>query len=125
MAYVSRELKAKLAPKIKEICKKYGVKATLAVRNHSTLVLNIKSAKINMIEDCKGEKRHISHIQVNTYWYDSNYVGKTKDFLAEVIPAMKGDEFYDNSDVQSDYFDVSHYIDINIGKWDVPFVFEQ
>jgi len=122
MAYVSNELKAKLAPKIKEICKKYGVKATLAVHNKSTLVLNIKSAKIDMIGECL--KCGVSHIQVNTYWYDSNFVGKSKEFLAEIIPAMKGADFYDNSDVQADYFDVSHYIGINIGKWDTPFVFE-
>ena len=51
MAYVSQELKAKLAPKIKAICKKYGVKASLAVRHHSTLVLNVKSGKIDFIND--------------------------------------------------------------------------
>ena len=51
MAYVSQELKAKLAPKIKAICKKYGVKASLAVRHHSTLVLNIKSGKVDFITD--------------------------------------------------------------------------
>ena len=51
MAYVSQELKSKLSPQIKAICKKYGVKASLAVRNHSTLVLNVKSGKIDFIRD--------------------------------------------------------------------------
>ena len=51
MAYVSQELKAKLAPTIKAICKKYGVKASIAVRNHSTLVLNIKQGRIDFIEN--------------------------------------------------------------------------
>ena len=61
MAYVSQELKAKLAPKIKAICKKYGVKASLAVRNHSVLCLNIKSGKIDFIgnfnETCHPQYR--------------------------------------------------------------------
>ena len=124
MAYVSKELKAKLAPSIKAICKKYGVKATLAVRNHSTLVLNIKSAKINLMGEYKGETRGSGYIQVNTYWVDSSYTGKTKDFLVEVVAAMKGNDFFDHSDPQTDYFNVSHYIDINIGNFDCPFVFE-
>jgi hypothetical protein len=29
---------------------------------------------------------------------------------------------YDNSDSMTDYFDVGHYVDLNIGKWDKPFV---
>ena len=28
---------------------------------------------------------------------------------------------YDNSDVQTDYFDTGWYIDINIGSWDKPY----
>lgn len=47
MAYVSQELKAQLAPAIKDVCKKYGIKASLAVDHHSTLVLNISKGKIN------------------------------------------------------------------------------
>lgn len=30
-------------------------------------------------------------------------------------------ENWDNSDSQSDYFDVNYYLDINIGKWNKPF----
>jgi hypothetical protein len=29
---------------------------------------------------------------------------------------------HNNSDVQSDYFDVGWYIDVNIGKWNKPYV---
>ena len=47
MAYVSQDLKAKLAPTIKATCKKYGIKASIAVRNHMTLCLNIKSGEID------------------------------------------------------------------------------
>ena len=40
MAYMSQEKKAKIAPKVKEILKRYGIKGRLGVNNHSTLVLN-------------------------------------------------------------------------------------
>ena len=49
MAYMSQETKAKIAPVVKEILKKYKVKGSLAVRNHSTLVLNIKQGPIDFI----------------------------------------------------------------------------
>jgi hypothetical protein len=50
MAYFNQERKQERAPVIKAILKKYGVKGSLAVRNHMTFVLNIKSGKIDFIE---------------------------------------------------------------------------
>ena len=41
MAYMNQEKKKELAPLIKSICKKHGIKATLGVRHYSELVLNI------------------------------------------------------------------------------------
>lgn len=112
MAYMSQEHKAKLAPAIKAICKKYNIKASLAVRNHSTLALNVKQGDI----DFGGDR-----IQVNPYWYQDHYEGRAKDFLSEVIPAMYGPEYFDHSDAMTDYFHCSHYIDVNIGQWNKPY----
>ena len=142
MAYVSQELKSKLSPKIKAICKKHGVKASIAVRHHSTLVLNVKSGKIDFIENYiktdadkiaanKMSADTIAHIRknqsldVNTYWAHEHYSGKAKQFLTEMIAAMKGPDFFDETDAQVDYFHCSHYIDINIGKWDKPYIVEK
>jgi len=121
MAYVSQELKSKLAPKIKAICKKYGVNVSLAVRNHSTLVLNVKSGKIDFIQDYgDSDDARKFGIQVNPYWYRDHFTGKSKAFLSEVIPAMN-DGNWDESDIQTDYFNVGWYIDVNIGKWNKPY----
>ena len=142
MAYVSQELKSKLSPTIKAICKKYKVKASIAVRHHSTLVLNVKSGKIDFIENYiktdadkvaanKMSPDTIAHIRknqsldVNTYWAHEHYSGKAKQFLTEMISAMKGPDFFDETDAQTDYFHCSHYIDINIGKWDKPYIVEK
>lgn len=137
MAYVSKELKAKLAPKIKDLCKKYNVKASIAVRNHSTLVLNIKSGSIDFIEnynktcDKLPRPEHMpfrpatDSIDVNPYWCHEHFTGKAKDFLVKMISVMKGPEFFDHTDTQTDYFHCSHYIDINIGRWDRPYALEK
>ncbi len=125
MAYVSQEMKAKLAPAIKAICKKYGVKATIAVRHNSTLVLNIKSAKVDFFGDySKNSSISRGHMQVNICWCRESFSGKSKEFFNEIIPAMEGADYFDESDVQTDYFYVSHYIDINIGSFDKHFVYE-
>lgn len=122
MAYMSQQHKQELAPAIKAICKKYGVKGSIAVRNHSTLVLNIKSGKIDFAKDSTSDNYNY---QVNTYWTDSHYSGKAKKFFAEVIAAMKGPKFFDHSDAMTDYFHCSHYIDINLGSWNKPYVLEK
>ena len=133
MAFVSQELKAKLAPGIKAICKRYGIKASLAVRNHSTLVLNVRQGKIDFVENfnrvCSARPRSNStgfqpardHISVNPYWYQEHYTGDAKNFLKEVLDAMYGSDYFDDSDAQVDYFHCSHYVDVNIGSWKQPY----
>ena len=135
MAYMSQERKAQLAPQIKAICKKHGVKATIAVRNHSTLVVNIKQGKIDFIgnynkvvndRDPTGA-RHIhkatKSIDVNPYWYHEHFDGDALAFLQELMPATNVGN-HDNSDPQTDYFDVGWYVDVNIGRWDKPYALE-
>jgi len=115
MAYVSKELKAKLAPAIKAVLKKYDVKGTIAVRNHMTLVVNIKQGAVDFSADCSGNDYHY---QVNPYHIDRGWAGQARAFLNELVAAMKGTEWYDRSDIMTDYFDTAYYMDINIGRWD-------
>jgi hypothetical protein len=137
MAYMSQEHKARLAPTIKEICKRYGIKATLGVHNHSTLMLTIKQGPIDFIgnsnEVCgndhfqlaRGFKPNTSGYEsVNPYHYDKHFSGPALDFLSEVIPAMYGPDYFDESDSQTDYFHCSHYIDVSIGRWNRPYALE-
>ena len=126
MAYMSQEKKAKIAPAVKAILKKYKVKGSLSVRNHSSLVLTIKEGSVDFYGDygTTSEARKDAEkfgIQVNPYWYQDHFVGKSKKFLAEIIPAMNSGN-HNNSDIQSDYFDVGWYIDVNIGKWNKPYI---
>jgi hypothetical protein len=131
MAYVSPELKAKLAPTIRAICKRYGIRASLAVRNHSTLVLNIRQGHIDFIGNFNetvaqrpGGFRTGSpaekYLDVNPYWYKEHFSGRALKFLSEVIPAMNAGN-WDKSDIQTDYFNVGWYVDVNVGRWDAPY----
>tara|TARA_A100001391_G_scaffold190994_1_gene164047 strand:+ start:343 stop:687 length:345 start_codon:yes stop_codon:yes gene_type:complete len=112
MAYMNQEKKKKLAPKIKEILKKYNMKGTLSVDNYSTLNLNLKSGSIDFGTD-----------RINEYWYKDHFADNPEAlaFLSEVIPAMNVGN-HDNSDIMTDYFDVGWYISVNLGKWDKPYI---
>ena len=134
MAYFNQERKAKIAPKIKAILAKYKVKGSLAVRNHSTLCLNIKSGSIDFIGNfnktisadhyltARGFTPAEKSLSVNPYHYDNHFSGKALAFMQEVFAAMKGADWYDNSDAQTDYFDTAYYVDVNIGSWNKNYI---
>jgi hypothetical protein len=128
MAYMSQERKAQISPVVKAILKKYNVKGSLSVRNHMTLCLTIKSGPIDFIENYMYTVRTTSgdyvrssgSLQVNTYWVQDHFTDIAKAFLTEVLAAMNRGN-HDNSDIQSDYFDVGWYVDVKIGAWNKPY----
>jgi hypothetical protein len=117
MAYVSQEDKAKLAPQIKKVLSKYGMKGSISIRHHSTLVVTLQSGAIDFGEYTHGD----GYIQVNVYHIERHYKGKAQAFLTELLAAMKGPDWFDKSDAMTDYFHISHYCDINVGKWNKPY----
>ena len=128
MAYFNQERKAAIAPVVKAICKKYNIKASLAVRHHSTVVLNIKSGAIDFIgnynERTTNTTAHAkTYIDVNPYWFNDHFTGVAKEFLQEVFVVLNTGN-WDNSDIQTDYFDKGWYVDVNVGRWDKPYVLE-
>jgi len=139
MAYVSQQRKQELAPQIKAVLKKYNMKGTIAVRHHSTLVVNIKSGDLDVIgnwmendtpvvQNYKESDTAPDHLDVNTYHIGSGYTGEVENFLTELKDAMNGEgsdgeQNFDKSDIMTDYFHVGWYIDINIGQWNKPYVF--
>mgnify|MGYP003337004347 FL=1 len=104
MAYMNQEKKKIIAEKLKPILKKYGVKGTLSVQNHMSITLKIKEGKVDFLSDYKDltiwEK---NQIQVNPYWFQEHFKpGKSLNFLTEAFQALKGADWYDNSDSQID-----------------------
>lgn len=130
MAYMNQEKKAALAPQIKAVLKKFGMKGSIAVRHHSTLVVNVTAGKLDVIQNyhdtARPEYEREGYLQVNGYWLHDHYTGDVRDFLVELKDAMMASPDgavanHDRSDIMTDYFDVGWYLDINIGKWNKPF----
>ena len=135
MAYMNQERKAKIAQVLKPILAKYKVKGSLSVRNHSTIVLTLKSGAIDFIGNSnrvcgndfyqvqRGFKPTTSgYDQVNPYWFQDHYDGDAKAFLTEAFKALKSADWYDESDAMIDYFNIAYYVDVNIGKWNAPYI---
>ena len=69
-----------------------------------------------------------AHTQINTYWLKDHYPNNAK-FFQQVVEIMKtapyyagvGDLWFDESDIQTDYFHTAYYLHVAIGKWNKPF----
>ena len=146
MAYMSQEMKKMLAPRIKSVLKKYGVKGTIGVENYSTLRVRITKGGLDFVKDvndynreyCKRrglpeEHYHTNngYIQVNEYSaVEHATTPEIANFYEELIDAMNGNyegaetSNYDRSDIMTDYFDVGWYISIRVGNWNKPYILE-
>lgn len=134
MAYMNQERKAKIAAELRKVVPA-GWKYSLAVHNHSTLVLTISEAPVDLIEeiaqrvsepdvglryyDRAAEVRQLQYARLNEYYLERQLGASLPVF--EAIKAAMNSGNHDNSDPMTDYFDVGWHITIQIGRWDKPF----
>jgi hypothetical protein len=136
MAYVSQEVITKARTALKALNKEYGVKATFSGKGDSTLYLTIAEGSIDFIGNfCENvASKRIQHdtqqvidwvtkqqsISVNQYYLDSSFSGIALEYLEKAKAIMYVDH-WDKSDIQSDYFNCSYYVNINVGRWNKPY----
>jgi hypothetical protein len=121
MAYMSQEKKQSIHAALKRVIPT-GWKWSLAVRNHSTIVLTIAAAPVDLL----GEIRRVCRGATGTHWGVNDHCldrqfDQTLPLMRLIVAALNYGN-HDRSDIQTDYFDVGWYVDINIGRWDRPFV---
>ena len=127
MAFISQQDKKTLAPAIKAVFKKYGLKGTIAIKNHMTLCANVSAGRLDLIGAAAqvGDFRSSGYYQANAYRPTNE---KYKDinidifnFYEDLKKAMKGAIWFDKSDIMTDYFHTAYYMNINIGRWNKPY----
>ena len=132
MAYFNQEKKKVLVQQLKE--KFPGWKFSLKVIQQSVVVVQIKSAPINLVDDliCTPEQREhfkCSSFQLNHYWLHTHFSGETLSEMQRLMDVINlRDTKYANhnrSDVQADYFDVGYYVNLVLGQGDKPFVYTE
>ena len=131
MAYITQAMKKDLTPEIKAVLKKWGCKGSVSIKHHSALVVTITEGTIDFIGDANEAAQRwadrtgckASEIKDSVNYGSQHRDGdKASDkMINELIAAMKGHEWYNNSDSMTDYFDVAYYLDIQVGRWDKPY----
>ena len=125
MAYMDQAKKAKIAAAVKEVMPA-GWKYTLAVRHHSTIICTITQAPIDLLRAFKAtdyfDPEMATELEVNKYHYrDRVDDPAVANAFGAILAALDTDN-HDRSDSMTDYFDVGHYVELRIGRWDKPFV---
>lgn len=156
MAFMDQKRKAQLAPGIKAVLRKYGLKGSLRVRDHASLNLTLTEGSLDLIgnavavlhreadtypHDIKGNRgrrramfidkwmreaaaymQKTQFTDVNTYHAKDAFTGVCQKAILELIAAMNVGN-HDESDPQTDYFNVGWYIHVNVGQWNKPYRF--
>lgn len=120
MAYINQDMKKQIVADLKKVMPK-GWKWTVSIRDHSTFNLNVSviTKEFKLSDDMLEA--------INKYGYAMIGYNSRKTFdsdehekLLSKIWSTINKNNYDNSDSQSDYFDVGFYAYINFGRWNRP-----
>ena len=89
-------------------------------------VLSMMSARNDTEAEVRGRIKKLqdtNNYQVNQYHIETDwqFTEEGKKVLKRVLE-IANKYNHDNSDIQSDYFDVNYYLHINLGRWDKPFI---
>lgn len=140
MAYMNQEIKKEIKAAIDATVEILGLKGklkySLAVDNGSVLILNIKSGPIDFIGNynalAEEKNKYIDEgylknrlaedrIDINPFWAHEHFTDEAQKVVVALLKAMNILN-YDNSDIQSDYFDIGYHVRMNIGKWNKPYM---
>lgn len=124
MAYVDQAKKQKIAAALKLVVPT-GWKYSLAVRHHSTIVCTISAAPFDLLGTFKrsyGCDKAPTYVSVNTHHIATQVEDEcVAEVLQKIADALNTDNF-DKSDIMTDYFNVGHYVTLQLGRWNKPFV---
>ena len=146
MAYVSKEKKEEIRQAVKKVMP-HDWKWSLAVKDYSKAILTISKAPVDLVKViCDSQDAHEAYrkaLGYTVYGSGSDYARKhgNVDITASDVERLKNDGLqgryfakvfgqlidamntgnYDNSDMMTDYFEVGHYIEVQIGSWKTPF----
>jgi hypothetical protein len=120
MAYISTETVKEMRNTIKNVFpSKDGWKFSVKRDHYSSVSCSILQAPIELRIDENNTNENVNNFWINSRYNGLNY--KATEILNAINDILNLNN-YDRSDVQSDYFDVGHYVTMRIGEWDKPFI---
>jgi hypothetical protein len=91
-------------------------KFSISGGNSSSLKVAIMSGQ----EDFSSVLGQWTSVDVNQYRLRT--YGKYEKLFGRMFEVMKSQNWYDESDITTDYFHTAYYLSLSIGKWDKPYV---
>ena len=130
MAYVSRELVGQIKKGIKEnFSTKDGWRITIKKSSSlSSVRATIRKAPRKFHDAlkkiCNEEALETKEIFSSLSGYHINQDEYLKEIYFKLEEVLKTDSYFDKSDIMTDYFNCSHYIEIYVGEYGKPFMLE-
>ena len=132
MAYISQQDKKELMPGIKKVLKTYNMKGTVSIRHHSTLIVTLSEGELDLIkvENDIRRERHARepyrelYLVTDTFQQSYHHLNKfvelgehlVHNFYQNMFKAMKGNKWFDKSDIMTDYCHIAYYCYIDVGR---------
>ena|ERR1700756_406519 len=133
MAYMSQDKKASISAALKKVVPA-GWKWSLAVQHHSTLIMTISAAPVDLLAEFDRVQKSVdlrpgfAPVSSVERGYLDIYAPRSAECFDVSLPIIEAinrclyEGNHDRSDIQSDYFDVGWYVSLKIGRWGKPFV---
>ena len=118
MAWMNQEKKKAIAAELKKVVPA-DWKWTLGVRHHSTIVMTV-SHTAKLVPDFFNDKP--GDFSLNPYYPERGIHKEYHDTVKSILKALNLNN-HDNSDAQTDYFDVGHYVELRFGLWNKPYTY--
>jgi len=108
--------------------KEFGKTIKFSVTKHHCSAVNIKVMESSIL-DFNENPEYDYHTNRHVSPYMSSHekikeVFERVEKIAKMAPGQEGGrEWFDKSDIMTDYFHTAYYIFTSVGKWDKPFKF--
>jgi len=98
-------------------------KISVRSKNYSSICVDVLSGPLDLLKDCNEHTRKNGNERINHYYYKEHYKNfpeKVEMFDKIMEVANKGNGI---ESVDGDYGNIPNfYINIEIGRWDTPYV---
>jgi len=133
MAYINAEETKVKRDKLKQAFPKF--KFSVRNDNHLSINVSILSGPLELpyhVTDKYRNPFEVSQVDgrgcsINQYWYQEHYSIDHHPLNAQWLPVLQGilgilyEGNHDNSEPQTDYFDVGWYVNLELGHWNKPY----
>lgn len=124
MAYVTTEMTKAVRQALRK--EMPGWKIRVAKNAHSSgIYMTIDAAPYDLKDDFNKRCAEYGYMDINHYYVEAYKHAKDYKKILDIMlkaTASVGRPFYDNSDVQTDYFDTAYYFYLSIGSYEKPYI---